>query len=201
MGHSSDPYLLDHYYPVAVNIGGVVRDFTSDGNGQVFLTPTTGGTATGTMTFSTTNKTDTAFNGPVALSIEGGPGSLGVLPAAIGAVSISPAGITLDKGDSATVTLTLNGGTLPAGEYPLTVRATGTNADGQVVTHQIPIVLDVATAGTSSEYVDVMGFAIFRITDVNSNSVDGYAISGVYADMNDPQLSRGQVARLVPWTP
>ena len=201
MGHSSDPYLLDHYYPVAVNIGAVVRDFTSDGNGQVFLTPTTGGTATGTMTFSTTNKTDTAFNGPVALSIEGGPGSLGVLPAAIGAVSISPAGITLDKGDSATVTLTLNGGTLPAGEYPLTVRATGTNADGQVVTHQVPFVFDIATAGTSSEYVDVMGFAIFRITDVNSNSVDGYAISGVYADMDDPQLSRGQVARLVPWTP
>jgi hypothetical protein len=155
------------------------------------------------MTFSTTTtkKVDTSFSGTVNLSIEGGPGSLGVLPAGIGAVSISPASVTLNNSDSKAVTLTLNGGTLPAGEYPLTVRATGTNADGQVVTHQVPFVFDIATAGTSSEYVDVMGFAIFRITDVNSNSVDGYAISGVYADMNDPQLSRGQVARLVPWTP
>ena len=36
LGHSSSPYLTDHYYPVAVNIGGVVRDFTSTGSGQVF---------------------------------------------------------------------------------------------------------------------------------------------------------------------
>ena len=48
-------------------------------------------------------------------------------------------------------------------------------------------------------YRDIMGFAVFRITDVHSNGVDGYAISGVYADMNDPALRRGQVARLVPW--
>ena len=34
----------------------------------------------------------------------------------------------------------------------------------------------------------------------DSNSVDGDAISGVYADMNDSNLRRGQVARLVPWT-
>jgi hypothetical protein len=26
-----------------------------------------------------------------------------------------------------------------------------------------------------------------------------YAITGVYADMNDPALRRGQAARLVPW--
>ncbi len=34
---------------------------------------------------------------------------------------------------------------------------------------------------------------------MDSNAVYGYAISGVYADMNDPALRRGQVARLVPW--
>lgn len=198
-GHSSSPYLTDHYYPVAVNVGGVTRDFTSSGSGQVFPTATTGGTATGSITFSTPNKTATAFSGTVNLSIEGGAGSLGVLPAGIGAVSIAPASITLNKGNSQAVTVTLNGGSLAAGEYPLTIRATGTNADGQVVTHQVPIVFDIATAGTSTQYVDIMGFAVFRITAISSNSVDGYAISPVYADMNDPQLSRGQVARLVPW--
>ena len=86
-----------------------------------------------------------------------------------------------------------------SGEYPLTIRATGTNSDGQKVTRLVPIVLDIATAGTSSEYVDIMGFAVFRITSIDSNSVYGYAISGVYADMNDSNLRRGQVARLVPW--
>jgi hypothetical protein len=63
----------------------------------------------------------------------------------------------------------------------------------------VPILLDVATAGTESEYVDIMGFAVFRVTSANSNSIDGYAISGLYADMNDPALRRGQTARLVPW--
>lgn len=198
MGHSSSPYLTDHYYPVAVNVGGVVRDFSSTSGGQVFATPTTGGTATGTMVFETPNKNETAFMGSVNLSIEGGPGSLGVLPAGIGPVSISPT-VTLVKGSSETVTVSLGGGALAAGEYPLTIRATGTNADGQVVTRLIPIVFDIATAGTSNEYVDIMGFAVFRITSVNSNSVDGYAISGVYADMSDHNLRRGQVARLVPW--
>ncbi len=103
------------------------------------------------------------------------------------------------RGETKSIAVSINGGTLGPGEYPLTIRATGTNGAGQKVTRMIPITFDVATAGTSTNYVDIMGFAVFRITNVNSNSVDGYAISGVYADMNDPALRRGQVARLVPW--
>jgi hypothetical protein len=81
----------------------------------------------------------------------------------------------------------------------LTVRATGTNGAGQVVTRQVPFIFDIATGATSNEYVDIMGFAVFRITSMDSNDVYGYAISGAYADMNDPHLRRGQVVRLVPW--
>jgi len=44
-----------------------------------------------------------------------------------------------------------------------------------------------------------VGFTTFRITGTDSNAIYGYAISGLYADMNDPALRRGQVARLVPW--
>jgi len=198
-GASSSPYLTDHYYPVAVNIGGVLRDFSSSGSGLVLATASTGGTATGSMTFSTPNNLSTYFGGTVSLTIEGGPQANGVLPIGLGTTSVSPSSFTLNRGASQAVSLSVNAGTLGPGEYPLTLRATGLNLAGQKVTRLIPFVLDVATAGTSSEYVDILGFAVFRITAVNSNSVDGYAISGVYADMNDPALRRGQTARLVPW--
>jgi len=122
-----------------------------------------------------------------------------VLAAGLGAVSISSPTITLNQGDSRTVTLSVNSGSLGPGEYPLTVRATGTNSAGQKVTRMIPFFFDVATASTSSEYIDIGGFALFRISATNSNSIDGYAISGLYGDMDDPELRRGQVARLVPW--
>jgi hypothetical protein len=199
-GHSPSPYLLDHYYPVAVNIGGVDRDFSSPSGGLVISMATTGGTATGSMSFTTSNKNPDAFNSTLNLSIEGGPQSAGVLPAGIGAVSVTPSSFTLNRAQTQNVTVSVNGGTLGPGVYPLTVRATGMNADGEPVTRLIPFTLTIATAATTDEYVDIMGFAVFRISDVNSNAVNGYAISGVYADMNDPQLRRGQVARLVPWT-
>jgi Putative Flp pilus-assembly TadE/G-like len=198
-GHSSSPYLTDHYYPVAVNVGGVARDFTSSGGGTTFAMTATGQTATGTITISTPNSATTAFLGNVTLSLEGGPGDNGVLKGTMGSATLSPSTFTLNRNDSQTVNVSINGGGLGPGEYPLTIRATGVNGDGIRVTRLIPVLLDIATASTSNEYVDIMGFAVFRITDVNSNSIDGYAISGVYGDMNDPALRRGQVARLVPW--
>ena len=199
-GHSSSPYLTDHYYPVAVRIGSVSRDFSSSGAGTVISVGSTGMTGTGSMTFSTTNSGSTAFGGDVTLTVEGGPQANGVLPAGIGAVSVSPSTITLNRGDSQAVAVSVNGGSLGPGEYPLTIRATGTNSNGDVVTRLIPFTFDIATASTTDEYVDILGFAVFRITSVDSNAVYGYAISGVYLDMNDPALRRGQVARLVPWT-
>ena len=100
---------------------------------------------------------------------------------------------------SRSVTITLDAGSLPPGEYPLTLRATGTNLDGKPVTHLYPITLDVATAGTTNNYVDIMGFVAFRITDVNSNDVMGYAISPVYDSAEDAGLRRVLVPRLAPW--
>ena len=97
------------------------------------------------------------------------------------------------------MTATVNSGSLGPGVYNLTLRATGQNQNNEWVTRFVPITLTIATASTSNDYVDILGFATFRITSANSNSINGYAISGVYADMNDPALRRGQVARLVPW--
>lgn len=199
LGHSPSPYLTDHYYPVAINVGGVGRDFSSTAGGQVLAVASTGETATGIVTFSTPNRSDTAFGGTVTVSVEGGPATSGALPSGIGPISVSPASFSLPRGTRQDVTITIDTGTLGPGEYPLTVRATGTNADGQPVTRLYPIVLDVATAGTSTSYVDIEGFGVFRITQLTANTVYGYAISGLYPDMNDPALARGGTARLVPW--
>jgi hypothetical protein len=200
-GHSASPYLKDHYYPVAINVSGVNRDFTSNGDGKLFSMPATGGTATGTIAFSTPNKGGTYFGGPVHLSLEGGPDPLtgGVLPTGIGSVSFSTNDFTLGLGAVVPVDITIDGGTLGPKVYPLTIRATGLNQSGDVVTHLVPINLSIATALSSTEYVDIQGFAVFRISSINSNNVMAYAITGVYKDMNDPALRRGQVARLVPW--
>jgi hypothetical protein len=201
-GNSPSPALIDHYYPVAINVGGVTRDFQTTGAGLLLATAATGGTGTGSFTISTPNNGSTAFSNSgdlVSLTLEGSPAANGVLPVGLGATSLTPSSFMLAKGGSQTIDVSVNGGSLGPGEYPLTIRATGTNSNGEPVTRLIPITLDIATASTASQYVDIMGFAIFRITDINSNSIDGYAISGTYADMNDPALRRGQVARLVPW--
>ena len=199
-GHSSSPVLLDHFYPVGISIGSVNRDFSTSG-GAAVLIPATGGTGTTSVNVSTPNNNGTYFGGTVSLSVEGGPDATvpGTLPTGIGAVSVSPSTITLNKGTSQNVTVTVNGGTLGPGVYQLSLRVTGANSAGQPVTRMMPFNVAIATASTSNEYVDILGFTTFRITSLNSNAVYGYAISGVYSDMNDPALRRGQVARLVPW--
>ena len=199
-GNSTNPVLLDHFYPVGVAIGSVNRDFSTSG-GAAVLIPATGGTGTTSVNVSTPNTNGTYFGGTVSLSVEGGPDATvpGTLPTGIGAVSVSPSTITLNKGTSQNATITVNGGTLGPGVYQLSLRVTGTNSAGQPVTRMMPFNVAIATASTSNEYVDILGFTTFRITSMDSNAVYGYAISGVYSDMNDPALRRGQVARLVPW--
>jgi hypothetical protein len=198
-GHSSSPVLLDHYYPVGISIGSVNRDFSLSGGAAVLIS-STGGTGTTNVTISTPNTNGTYFGGPVVLSVEGGADANGVLPTGIGAVSVSPSTITLNKGTTQSATVTVNGGSLGPGVYALTMRAVGTNSAGQVVTRMLPFNVAIATASTQNEYVDILGFTTFRISSMDANTVYGYAISGVYADMNDPALRRGQVARLVPWS-
>ncbi len=203
-GNSSDPVLLDHFYPVGISIGNVNRDFSTSSGATVALA-TTGSSGTASTTVSTTNNSGTFFGGTVNLSIEGGANANGVPPAGIGAVSVSPSSFFLPKGASQTVSISVGGGTLGPGVYYLTLRVTGTNFAGQPVTRLMPITVTIATASTSNNYIDILGFTTFRVACVPSvagcpaNAINGYAISGLYSDMNDPALRRGQVARLVPW--
>ena len=202
-GHSSSPYLTDHFVPVAINVGAVARDFASTLTpaGALVTIPTTGGTGSMSATFSTTNSNSTYFGDSVALSIEDSPDNAQTPggPAGLGATTFSANNFTLRKNDSQNVTITFNAGSLGPGEYPVTLRATGVNRDGVPVTHLYPITLDVATAGTTNSYVDIVGFAAFRITSVDSNAVMGYAISPTYATAEDAGLRRVLVPRLAPW--
>ena len=81
---------------------------------------------------------------------------------------------------------------------PVQGRANGTNADGQTVAHIQPITFTVATSASGGSYVDVIGFAVFQITDVAANSICGQAVTGAYADQND-MGSAVHGARLGPW--
>jgi len=212
-GHSSSPYLTDHYYPTAINIGGVTRDFgisdasstpkVTDNTPQSMSIASTGLTANQLVTFSTTNKASTAFNGTVNISVEGSVADGGVLPPGIGAVSVTPSTLNLQNANpwnDQDVTVSIDGGSLAPGNYDLVLRSTGTNRDSQPVTHLTPIMFHVATGSTNLNYVDIMGWAVFRIVAMSSpNYVSGYAITPLVQDPTDSRLRHGQVPKLVPW--
>jgi len=196
-GEAGSPYLSIKYQPFAVNVGSVNRDFTmSIDASEKFV-------ASGAAIDFALNikRSGPAFGGAgVTLSLEALPGE--TLPTGLGAVTFSPANVNPSSSGTAS-TLTINSGTVAPGQYDLVIRATGMNGDspGRQVTHLLPIRLDVATAssGGNQQYVDLSGFAVMRVVAGDSNTVQAYAITPVIADLNDPQLRRGQVARLVPW--
>jgi hypothetical protein len=71
---------------------------------------------------------------------------------------------------------------------------------------QLTVNVAPSSASGSDDYVDIVGFAVMRITNIPSvksdpsNSISAYAITPVIADPNDERLRRGQVAKLVPWS-
>lgn len=194
-GHSAVPYLRTHYEPFAVNVGGTTRDFTITSNARGQTAPYAGQDVSWAITLSTGGGLNN-FNGDVTLSVDG------PLPAGIGAITWSPSSIvSLGAGPAGTqtVTLTINSGTMSAGDYPLTLRATGINGTGRPVTHLLPIELHNQVSPPSVGYVDILGFAVYRLTYMDATTVWGYAVTPAYQSADDPGLSRGQAARLVPW--
>ena len=47
--------------------------------------------------------------------------------------------------------------------------------------------------------MDVIGYALFKVTTIDANDVYGQAISGTYLDPNDSALAEGKKFGLVPW--
>jgi hypothetical protein len=205
-GHSGNPYFQTRRYPVPVKIGGATRDFSFANSTVSGSTATLGGTISIPIYLSTSSAAGVrwgAAGGPVALSYD--PASFtdcALVPATIGAgqITFSAASLTpTASGSGALSTLSVSTVGLAPGCYRFDVRGTGLNGDGQPVTHLQPITFTVATTASSGAYVDIIGFTVFEVTDVNANEFSGRAVSGVYADANDPALRRAQRARLVPW--
>lgn len=195
-GQAGSPYLTTKLTPVAVQIGSVTRDFQVTASASQLNAVNAGDTATVDLNLARTGNKD--FGGAISLSVDG------PLPTGMGSVTFSPSSVTPVGKSGADSILSINTGTMAPGTYRIVVRATGTNADSTPhrVTHLLPLTLSVGTTGSAGNqtYVDISGFAVMRIAAIGSNNIDAYAISGVYADENDPALVRGQTARLVPWS-
>jgi hypothetical protein len=196
-GEAGSPYLSIKYLPFAVNVGSVSRDFTLSLDASEKSVA-----SAGTVTFNlNVKRSGPGFGGSgVTLTLEALPGSS--LPTGLGAVGFSPSNVNPATSGTPS-TLSINAGTLGPGQYTFVIRATGMNGDspGRQVTHLVPVTIDVATSssGGNQEYIDLSGFAVMRVVHGDSNTIEAYAITPVVSDMNDPQLRRGQVARLVPW--
>jgi hypothetical protein len=192
---------------VSVRIGAVPRRFSLTGSVLDGATETLGGTitlpikvATGTGASAWDNGTGTAT--PVSLSWD--PGSLtdcshNPKPLGTGSIAFSSSSVTPTSGPGTSSTLTIQAGSLASGCYLFRLRAHGVNADGEPVVRIQHVQFTVAVTSGPSEYVDVIGFAVFEITDVTSNSFSGRAITGIYADPNDLALRAAQRPRLIPW--
>ena len=205
-GQSGNPYFQTRRAPVPVKVGGAVRDFSLANSTTSTTIASLGGTASIPIYVSTTTASATKWGtggSAVTLGIDDSSFtdcSYGAATIGAGQLTLSAGAVTpTASGSGALSTLTINSVGLAPGCYKFNVRAYGTNGDGQKVVHIQPISFTVATSASGGSYVDVIGFAVFQITDVSANSISGRAVTGVFADQNDQALRRAMRARLRPW--
>ncbi|HEX2765435.1 MAG TPA: pilus assembly protein TadG-related protein [Candidatus Limnocylindria bacterium] len=220
-GESGNPYYQQRRVPVPVRI-------QTDANGDGDYNDA--GDMKVTRDFSLVNSvldgSTGSLGGPISLPIrvstsgqawDGGPSletpvtlswdtdsftdcSLNPEPLGLASISFSATSVTPGNGQGTLSTLSINTTGLSQGCYMFTVRAHGTNGDGQPVTHLQRVRFTVATTTSSGQYVDIIGFAVFQVDTISSNSITGHAVSGISADPGDQNLRRAQRARLVPWS-
>ena len=207
-GEAGPPYGQKRRQPVPVRIGEVPRQFHLDNSVLDGSTTTLGASialplevATGTLASAWNTSGGPASE--VALSYE--PESLtdcSFNPKALGGASITFSDASVmpsSSGGGTNVTMTINTSGLASGCYLFTLRAQGVNADGQPVVRLEQVRFTVAATTGPSEYVDIIGFAVFEITEATNNEIWGQAITGIYADPNAIELRAAQRPRLVPW--
>lgn len=194
-----------HRVYVPINVGGVTRDFSM--NFTATEVEAESGQVTYTFTLSTGQGTSSWNGGAVSVALDRGTCSSGnvEIVSSSGATScatatISPSSATPSKNSPPTVTVTIPSSGLSSGTYFVVLRSRGTNSSSQGVVHVQELQMDVGTSSTgATKYVNVQGYAVFRITSMDANTVLGRAVSGYYADPTDPALITTQKPRLIPW--
>lgn len=211
-GHSASPYLTDHYAPVAVSVTGVSKDLSVAVSAD--QSPVAwGDQVTYTATVTVGNGSD--FPAGVTLSLEpvgaidpSAPvafpdlasgsywfgGSQGTLTSTISTWTGT------GNSRTGTATFTINSSQLgPQKTYDFVLTAKGVNSSGQQIRQQVAgHVLSQATSDNSN-YIDITGFAVYRITAIDANSMTGQAISAVRSTASDPALRAVLTPRLGPW--
>ena len=205
-GHSGNPYFQSRRYAVPVKVGGAVRDFSLVNSTTSGSAANIGGSISMPIYVSTSSTSSTKWGSTgsaVSLSYDSASFTdCSLNPDVIGngRITLSPTSVTpSSSGNGALSTLTISTVGLAAGCYRFNLRATGTNGDGQPVVHVQPITFTVATSASTGAYVDIIGFAVFKVGTIDSNAISAQAVSAVYANPDDPSLRRAEHARLVPW--
>ena len=108
--------------------------------------------------------------------------------------------LVTEPGNTHTLTVEVPAGTSNNTIESGWIRAYGLDGAAAKVTRvqQFQTAVNVATGG-SGNYVDVIGYALFKVTTIDANDVYGQAISGTYLDPNDSALAEGKKFGLVPW--
>ncbi len=205
-GHSASPYNTTRRYPVTVLIGGAKRDFSLGNSVTAGQTSTIGGSISMDLYVSTAKASDASNWGgtgtAVTLSVDPDslPAGMAVSPS-FSSSTVMPSVVSKPSNPFGTKSvLTINSGGLAAGTHTFIVRAKGTNGAGQPVTHLLPIVFSVVNEPSGGSYVDITGFAVFEVTEVTANGIEGRAISSIAASSDDWALRRALRARLISWT-
>jgi len=203
-GQAGAPYDQVRRQPMAVKVGTVNRDFGLEGtfDGEI---ATLGGSIA--LDVSVVRSGSAWHDGsstettPVTLSWDTDSlTTCNYIPVAIGTGTITFSADSLTPTPAgADSTLTINAGSLAAGCYLFTLRAAGVNADGQPVVRVQDVEFTVAAQSGPTDYVDIIGYAIFEITFADNNEIWGQAISGIYADPDDLALRAAHRPRLIPW--
>lgn len=208
-GQSSNPYpTASQLQIVTVNIDDQQKQFMIDPSDTYVNTASAVGTArTATYTIRVTEGNGAqAWNGgagSITLQIDQCP-KLGAvtLTCYFGASAPGSQSLTTNDGTSHTLTVEIPQGTADFQTFSGWIRAFGT--DGETPARRVTRVLQIRTgtnvlSGGTTDYVDVIGYAVFEVTAVDSNDAYGRAISGTYLDPNDPALAIAKDYRLVPW--
>jgi len=208
-GTSSAPYTSRiHETLVNINVGGQARDFSLVSSDAYDAVAGPGIQADYVIRTTTANSGSTKWTGSNLLTLSWAkcPTTTdpSILPPEVLVCRIDGSGTSsinnVDPGEDHT--FSVDTFLARSGEvYKGWVRETGLDdVTNKRVTHLMEVTLEVGViAGGATQYVDVLGYTVFKITSINSNDVNGRAVSGVYTNPDDIAVSAGKKIGLVPW--